>query len=559
MKNQEHLLAEIEALKSRLAEAEETLRAIRSGEVDALVVGDKLYVLEGVESASNRFRGEVMAQIDDAVIAIDNERRITYFNAAAERQYDTAASDALGHPLSAICEYRWPHPEDEIRASESLQTAGAWRGRNVHVKKSGEEIQVESTVTVMRDASGAKVGQLAVVRDVTDRVNAELDYAAQRREAEQALRDADRRKDEFLATLAHELRNPLAPIRNALQIMQLTDEAPIHENARRIIGRQLQQMVHLVDDLLDVSRISQGKVELRRQHVDVASAVQAAIETSRPLIDAGRHELTVRLPRPRTLVVDADLTRLCQIIANLLNNAAKYTAEAGRIEVVAERDGPHAVISVQDSGVGIPPEMLPRVFDMFAQVDRSLERSQGGLGIGLALVKRLVEMHGGSVEAHSDGPGHGSRFIVRIPLLFANSAAAAPRGPDTLHVGPGIDMRVLVADDNVDSAESLSQVLQLLGYQTLTANDGLEAFRIAETERPRVVLLDIGMPKMNGLDAARRIRDQSWSREVVLVALSGWGQEGDRRKSMDAGFDHHLVKPVDIEALTELLARSRPP
>ncbi|WP_280151300.1 PAS domain-containing sensor histidine kinase [Piscinibacter sp. XHJ-5] len=432
----EALLDEIEQLKIRLAEAEETLQAIRNGEVDALVVADKLYIVEGIEAASNRFRGEVMAQIDDAVIAVDNEHRVIYFNAAAERQYATAASDALGHPLGAIYEYRWLHPGDEASAYEALQSTGSWRGRNIHVKKSGEQIHVESTVTVLRDGGGSPSGLLAVVRDVTDRVRADEAYTAQRLAAEQALRDADRRKDEFLATLAHELRNPLAPIRNALQLMQLSPDPAIHENARSIIGRQLQQMVHLVDDLLDVSRISQGKVELRRQRIDVISAVHAAIETSRPLIDAGQHVLEIRLPAPRTLVVDADLTRLCQIIANLLNNAAKYTPRGGRIEIGATRDGPHAVICVQDSGVGISADMLPRVFDMFAQVDRSLEHSQGGLGIGLALVKRLVELHGGSVQAHSDGPGLGSKFCVRIPRGLAEPTDASIQGtPGLLDVG----------------------------------------------------------------------------------------------------------------------------
>jgi len=558
-RNPDLLQAEIEALKSRLAEAEDTLQAIRQGEVDALVVGARLYLVEGVESASNRFRGEVIAQIDDAVIAIDNEQRVTYFNAAAERQYGVAASRALGCPLARIYGFQWLYPDDEARANEALRTGGSWRGRNIHVKKSGEEIHVESTVTVLRDAGGAQVGLLAVVRDVTARIQAEREYAAQRLAAEQALREADRRKDEFLATLAHELRNPLAPIRNALQIMQLTDDTAIHENARRIIGRQLQQMVHLVDDLLDVGRISQGKVELRRQHVDVAAAVLAAIETSRPQIDAGEHRLVLHLPPPGTLVVDADLTRLSQIIANLLNNAAKYTPEGGTIEVSAERDGPHAVIGVLDSGVGIPREMLPRVFDMFAQIDCSLERAQGGLGIGLALVKRLVEMHGGSVQADSDGVGHGSRFVVRLPLVLTQPVDVPHEGMPALRPGTARDVHVLVVDDNTDSADTLSQMLRLLGYRTSIANDGLEAFRIAQADRPRAMLLDIGMPTMNGLDAARRIREQPWGRDVLLVALSGWGQEEDRRKSLAAGFDRHFVKPVDLDTLTRLLAHMKAP
>jgi PAS domain S-box-containing protein len=550
------LVAEIEALKARLAEAEDTLGAIRQGDVDALVVGERVYLLEGLEAASNRFRGEVIAQIDDAVIAIDTEQRVTYFNAAAERQYGIPASQALGYPLSAIYEYRWPHPGDEARAAQALQERGAWRGRNVHLKKDGTQIHVESAVSVLRDAGGAQIGLLAVVRDVTERVNAERAAAEQRRAAEEASREADRRKDEFLATLAHELRNPLAPIRNALHIMQLTGDAAIHENARRIIGRQLQQMVHLVDDLLDVSRISQGKVELRRRHVDIAAAVQIAVETSRPLIDAGKHHLTLHAPPPGTLVVDADLTRLSQVIANLLNNAAKYTPEGGDIEVSVERDGPHAAIAVQDSGVGIPREMIPRVFDMFAQVDRSLERAQGGLGIGLALVKQLVEMHGGSVAAQSDGAGHGSRFVVRMPLVLAGDVDAAHERDGATRAGHGAGMHVLVADDNVDSADSLAQMLRLLGYRTSTAHDGIEAFRIAQAERPRAALLDIGMPRLSGIDVARRIRAEPWGSAVLLIALSGWGQDDDRHRSLAAGFDRHFVKPVEVDALTQLLSLS---
>jgi CheY-like chemotaxis protein/two-component sensor histidine kinase len=313
--------------------------------------------------------------------------------------------------------------------------------------------------------------------------------------------------------------------------------------------------VHLVDDLLDVSRISQGKVELRLAQVDVAEAVLAAIETSRPLIDAGRHHLTTLLGPPRALLVDADVTRLCQIVANLLNNAAKYTPEGGHIEVLAERDGDEAVISVQDSGIGLTPDMLPRVFDMFAQVDRSMERAQGGLGIGLALVKRLVEMHGGAVSASSEGPDRGCRFVVRLPLI--RQAPPPPRldGGHALAVEETDGLRVLVVDDNLDSAASLSQVMLILGYPVAVAHDGVEAVETAARWRPAVALLDIGMPRMSGLEAARAIRAQPGGDRVWLIALSGWGQNEDRRKSREAGFDHHFVKPVDVEALIELIRK----
>ncbi|WP_374565974.1 ATP-binding protein [Ideonella sp.] len=541
------LLAEIGNLRARLDEAEETLRAIRGGEVDALVVGDRLYVLEGVEAASSRFRSEVIAQIDDAVIAVDTEQRVTYMNEAAARQYGVPVSQALGRPLQALYDYRWLAPEDAPAAEAALARHGSWRGRTVHVKQSGESIHVESTVSVTRDNAGQPTGLLSVVRDVSERFKAEA-----------ALADADRRKDEFLATLAHELRNPLAPIRNALQMMQMTADHEVHADAHGIIERQLRQMVHLVDDLLDVSRISQGKVELRREHVDLVSAIQAAIETSKPLIAAGRHELTVRLPAPGTLIVNADLTRLTQIIANLMNNAAKYTPERGRINVSAERDGEQAVIRVRDSGIGIPRDMLPRVFDLFAQVDRSLERSQGGLGIGLALVRKLVGMHGGTAEADSDGANLGCTFTVRLPIVHAPADTNAEAAGAPLQ-GVASDVRVLVVDDNIDSAQSMSQLLMMLGYHTRTAHDGLEAVRVANAYQPQAVILDIGLPKLSGLDAARRIREQAWGQRALLIALSGWGQDEDRQKTHQAGFDHHFVKPVDVDALIHVLAEVQGP
>ena len=544
------LLAEIERLRLRLSESEDTLRAIRAGEVDALVVDHRLYVLRDVESLTSRLRNDVIAQMDDAVIAVDNEQRVTYLNEAAARQYGVPASDALGRPLAALYDYRWLAAGDAAAAQEALARTGSWRGRNLHIKRSGEAIHVESAVTVTRDQHGQRSGLLAVIRDVSERVRAEA-----------ALADADRRKDEFLATLAHELRNPLAPIRNALEMMHLDGGPLTQADARGIIERQLRQLVHLVDDLLDVSRISQGKVELRRQRVDVVDAVRAAVETSRPLIAAGRHELTVQLPPAGELVVEADLTRLTQVIANLMNNAAKYTPERGRITVAAERSGAaEALVQVHDSGVGIPAEMLPRVFDLFAQVDRSLDRAQGGLGIGLALVRKLVEMHGGRVQAHSEGLNCGSTFSIRLPLLAPSTRLPEQSSPAgaALHAGGDNGIGVLVVDDNVDSAQSMAQLLAILGYRTWTAHDGQEALQVAGDRRPQAVILDLGLPKLSGLDVACRIRAQAgWGETVLLVALSGWGQEEDRERTHEAGFDHHFVKPVDIDELVAVLAQVR--
>jgi PAS domain S-box-containing protein len=367
------------------------------------------------------------------------------------------------------------------------------------------------------------------------------------------LKETDRRKDEFLAMLAHELRNPLAPIRNAVQIFRAKGPpVPELQWARDVIDRQVFQLTRLVDDLLDVSRITRGKIELRKERVQLAAIVNSAVEASRPLIEKWGHEFTVTLP-PEPIYLEADQTRLAQALLNLLNNAAKYTEQGGRIWLTAERDGEHVVIRVKDTGIGIPQEMLPRIFDMFTQVDRSLERSQGGLGIGLTLVQSLVERHGGTVKAHSGGPGKGSEFVVRLPV----AAESKDRGQDGAagieKVAAPAKCRILVVDDNQDAADSLAMLLRILGNEVHTAHDGLEAVGAAGVFRPDVVLLDIGLPKLNGYEAGRRIREQQ-GKGVVLIALTGWGQEEDRRRSKEAGFDYHMTKPVEFDALQELLA-----
>ncbi len=370
--------------------------------------------------------------------------------------------------------------------------------------------------------------------------------------SEEALRDADRRKDEFLAILAHELRNPLAPIRNSLHILRLTSpNDPTAERVAEMMERQVNHMVRLVDDLLEVSRISRGKIELRKEPVEVAAVVRSAVETSRPLIEAGGHRLALAIP-PEPLTLEGDPVRLTQVVANLLNNAAKYTDAGGRIWLTVRREGGEVAISVRDTGRGIPPDMLPRVFELFMQIDRQPSRAQGGLGIGLTLVKSLVEMHGGSVEAHSEGPGRGSEFVVRLPLSGVGAPAhASPRAASPSPVLAA--RRVLVVDDNRDAAESLDTLLQLLGADVQVAYSGPEALEALSTYKPSVVLLDIGMPGMDGHEVARRIRQRPESKDVTLIALTGWGQEEDRDRSQLAGFDHHLIKPADIDALQNLL------
>ena len=370
--------------------------------------------------------------------------------------------------------------------------------------------------------------------------------------ARQALADVDRRKDEFLATLAHELRNPLAPLSNGLQLMKRAGDNPdAVEQARTLMGRQLDHMVRLVDDLLDVSRISRGTVVLKTERMPLAAAVQNAVETSRPLFDRMGHDLTLAMPED-PIYLDGDMVRLAQVLSNLLNNAAKYTERGGRVRLSVERQASEAVVIVADSGVGIPAHMLPRVFEMFTQVDRSLERSQGGLGIGLSLVQRLVALHGGSVEARSDGNNLGSTFIVRLPVLSSLDGTKPPDA-DVPTVSPMSRRRMLVVDDNRDSAHSLAMLLDVMGHQTQTAHDGVEALDMAEKFRPDVALLDIGMPKLNGYEVCRRIREQEWGKGMLLVAVTGWGQAEDKRLSLEAGFDSHLVKPLDTIALEKLL------
>ncbi|WP_337174584.1 ATP-binding protein [Paludisphaera sp.] len=368
----------------------------------------------------------------------------------------------------------------------------------------------------------------------------------------EALKQADRRKDEFLATLAHELRNPLAPLRNGLQILGLDPSREVLDMTMEMMGRQLGHMVRLVDDLMDVARVGSGKITLRRERTTLQAAAIGAIESTRDVVDLGRHELSVSMP-DEPLILDADPTRLTQILSNLLTNAAKYTRKGGRIALTVRREGDEAVATVKDSGVGLAPEMLSRVFDMFTQVDASVMHSQGGLGIGLTIVKRLVELHRGRIEARSEGEGKGSEFIVRFPLAHpADDEAPIPRAD-----GPGVStgpIRVLVVDDNRDSANTLSRLLELDGHEVHTSYNGADALAAAAASPPDAILLDLGLPDKNGYEIAEEMRARPELADAMIVALTGWGQPEDRRRSREAGFDHHMVKPVDMRALRNILA-----
>jgi PAS domain S-box-containing protein len=406
-------------------------------------------------------------------------------------------------------------------------------------------------ITFINAESGHQYDEtdLAVAEDLASRAAIAIENAQLYRE----LRQADQRKDEFLATLAHELRNPLAPIRNGLQILKLAGGGGEMVNeARTMMERQLSQMVRLVDDLLDVSRITRNKLDLKKERIPLATVVHSAVETSRPLMEQSGHAFSLTLP-PTPVYLDADLTRLAQVFSNLLNNSAKYTMPGGRISLTGEVSHSEVLVRVRDNGLGIPADALPHIFEMFSQVDRNMERAQGGLGIGLTLVRRLVEMHVGTVEVHSEGPGRGSEFVVRLPIFKElsqpSNLSATAQGATAVQ-----KRRILVVDDNHDSAMSLGMMLKLMGNEIQTAHDGLAAVENAEKFRPDMILLDIGLPKLNGYDACRRVRQQPWSKGMVIVALTGWGQEEDRRRSQEAGFDHHLVKPVEIMALQQLLA-----
>jgi signal transduction histidine kinase/ActR/RegA family two-component response regulator len=375
----------------------------------------------------------------------------------------------------------------------------------------------------------------------------------------ESLRDADRRKNKFLATLAHELRNPLAPVRNAVALLKTrTQTDAIVDRSTDVIDRQVALMARLMDDLLDIGRITNDRMELRKERIDLGIVVRDAIEMCQPLIERAAHKVSVIAPQG-TIVVEADPARLGQVFGNLLNNACRYMAQNGHIWVTIERVRQDAVVTITDTGVGIPHEQLSTIFEMFSQVDR-VDRPYGGLGIGLHLVKRLVEMHGGEVSAQSDGPGMGSRFTVRIPALpeseTLDTPAASPAPADSTERGPA--RRVLVVDDNADNAELLRILLEHQGHEAYMAHDGVEGLAAAERLRPDVVLMDLGLPRINGFDACRRIREQPWGKRMLVIAITGWGQDVDRQMSHEAGFDHHLVKPVDADAIRVLMNVSSP-
>ncbi|HZI89042.1 MAG TPA: ATP-binding protein [Candidatus Polarisedimenticolia bacterium] len=442
------------------------------------------------------------------------------------------------------------HPDDRERCLEqwkrSLREGTEYEAEVRHRRKDGVFRWFVTRAVPWKNAEGAVISWFGITTDIHEQ-----------KEMQERLHEADRRKDEFLATLAHELRNPLAPLRNALEVMRrASEQGQSTDPPRAIMERQLTNMVRLVDDLMDLSRITRGRIELRLERIDLATALNDAVETCRPQIAERHHRLSVELPR-EPLYVDGDRVRLAQVFTNLISNATKYSPPGGDIRVCAVREGGKATVRVRDSGIGIPPEILPQIFDMFSQAVRSQELTAGGLGIGLSLVRGLVEQHSGVVEARSDGLGKGSEFVVRLPL--AEPAPVPQQSERRGSAPPAVRRRVLVADDNRDAADSLATMLALMGHEARVAYDGPEALEAALSYRPDVIVLDLGMPRMDGYEAARRIRNESWSNGVLLVALTGWGQEEDRARAKRAGFDHHLTKPASPEALVHLLSGDSAP
>jgi PAS domain S-box-containing protein len=541
----ERLRAERDALRQRLAEAEETLHAIRSGAVDAFLIedgdaGERVYTLEG---ADRPYRTLVECMQQGALVLAD-DGTILFGNGRFAMMTGMPNERLTGMPFSGFIA-----DGERPALQEAMQHGRAGRGITELSLRRGDDGVTPVHVTVSPLPLGNSSALCAIVTDLTEqRQHEEL------KRAQAALRDADRRKDEFLATLAHELRNPLAPVSSAVHILRLKAPAvPEVQWAQEVIERQVDHMTRLIDDLLDLSRITRNQIVLRREHVNLATIVQAAVETSMPVIEKAGHHLALDVP-VTPVVVDVDQTRLAQVLSNLLNNAAKYTDRGGRISLRVSLEKGDIAIAVEDNGVGIPAEQLHRVFDMFAQVDRSLERSQTGLGIGLTLARRLVEMHGGAIAVRS-AVGRGSIFTVRLPAAVVVHAPPARTNDRPGKASGERHLRILVVDDNIDSADSLSLALRIRGHDARPVYDGASALELGASFEPQVILLDLGMPDLDGHETCRQIRQRRWGSRVTIVALTGWGQYEDRRRTGESGFDYHLIKPMEPTVLASLLER----
>jgi len=489
----------------------------------------------------------IVEHVVDGILTIDESGTVETINRAAERLFGYAAREVVGKNVRMLMPEPFQGEHDRYVRSylETGQAKIIGIGREViGRRKDGSTFPMELSVSEFRVAEGRRF--TGIVRDVSERRQLE----EQLRQRVEELAEVSRRKSEFMATLAHELRNPLAPIRNSIALLQLKGpQVPELIAARDVLDRQVKHMTRLLDDLLDVNRLGRHKLQLRKTRVTLASVLESAVETVQPAILESRHQLVQDLPEA-PLVLDADPVRLAQVFSNLLNNAAKYMDPGGRIMLSAAREGSDVLVSVRDEGIGIDRDSLRNVFEMFVQVPVALGRAQGGVGIGLALARGLVELHGGTISAHSDGPGRGSTFSVRLPLALGRPDAAAVSAPTPRRTPP---RRVLIVDDLRDNADTLAMMLRAAGHEVHVTYDGASAVAAAARLRPEVALLDIGMPGVNGYEACRRIREQPWGRDVLLIAQTGWGQASDREKAVEAGFDRHLLKPVDCATLLDLL------
>ncbi|HTT04644.1 MAG TPA: ATP-binding protein [Steroidobacteraceae bacterium] len=544
---------ENEALRIELEEARETLNAIRSGAVDALVIetpqGQRTYTLDGAEQIYR----SLIEHMQEGAVILDRTGSVQYCN--------QRFAELLGLPLEKVIGRsfaNWLGPADRT-ALRAWGSEGSIRlemrlcaqdGTTVPALISGvADAGSDAMHLIVTDLSERKRYELGIVQ-----LNSQLEQRIAARTAE--LEDANRRKDEFLAVLSHELRNPLAPIRTAAQILA-SPGLGAHQLrwVQEVVSRQVQHLAWLLDDLLDMARITQGKLELKKERVALIEVIDAAVEEARTQIEAKHHSLVVSLP-PQSPELDADKLRLSQVVSNLLTNAAKYTDPGGHIELSARVQDQMLRLAVKDNGIGLAPDALQSIFTMFSQVKDSLNRTEGGLGIGLALIKGLVALHGGKVEAHSAGLGRGSEFVVHLPISSARAAGVAETPESDPGNPPTAVRRILIADDNGDAAESLAMLLRLNGHDVRVAHDGREAITLAHVFRPHVALLDLGMPQMNGYEAARAIRREHWGADMILVALTGWGQDRDKQQALGAGFDHHFTKPVDASWLAAWIAAS---
>jgi PAS domain S-box-containing protein len=557
------LLLQIHDLSLRLEEAQEALRAIRQGEVDALVVkhgaDERIYTLKDADYVYRSF----IEHMSEGALVVGTGHTILYSNQRFADLVQVALEKVIGAGMDEFIaaddrpgfvrlleQGRRGHARGELGLAAGGETPLRVL---VSVSPAPQEEIADAGLVLVTDVTALRQAQ-EDLRQAHDELEAKVaERTSELRRANAALAEADRRKDEFLAMLAHELRNPLAPIRNASRVLRLKGpRIPEFQAPLGMIERQSQHLARLVDDLLDVSRLTRGKITLRKQPVDLAALVAQVVENHGPAAKQHRHAVTLNLP-PRPLRVEGDEVRLTQIFSNLLNNAIKYTPAGGRIQVAAEEAGGEVRVSVRDNGIGMAAGVLPLIFDLFVQVNQGLDRTYGGLGIGLSLVRRLLEMHGGRIEAHSEGLGRGSEFILHLPLLPAaggrepGPAAASPEASDGA-------LRVLVVDDNRDAAESLAELLALEGFETRLAYDGAATLAACRDLRPDVILLDIGLPGMDGYEIARQLRREYGRNHLVLVAMTGYGQAHYREWAVAAGFDHYLVKPVGAEALLELLA-----